>query len=84
MKPTLSVSVAVIALLTVGGAALAELPRSVGEGEGEVNIVAWPGYIERGEDHRRGRIRSIFSKPIRSPWPRPFPRKGRQAGLTRP
>src|SRR5499425_1539140 len=49
MKPTLSVSVAAIALLTVGGAALAELPKSVGQGEGEVDIVAWPGYIERGE-----------------------------------
>ena len=32
-----------------GGIALAETPTAVGEGEGEVDIVAWPGYIERGE-----------------------------------
>ena len=25
------------------------MPKAVGEGEGEVDIVAWPGYIERGE-----------------------------------
>ena len=25
------------------------MPTTVGEGEGEVDIVAWPGYIERGE-----------------------------------
>jgi putative spermidine/putrescine transport system substrate-binding protein len=31
------------------GAALAEPLQSIGEGEGEVSIVAWPGYIERGE-----------------------------------
>src|ERR1051325_6239225 len=49
MKPTLSVSVAAIALLAIGGAALAEMPKSVGQGEGQVDIVAWPGYIERGE-----------------------------------
>src|SRR5499427_3133403 len=52
MKPTLSVTAAAIALLTVGSAALAELPKSVGEGEGEVDIVAWPGYIERGESDK--------------------------------
>src|SRR5215472_827874 len=52
MKPTLSVSVAAIAFLAVGGAALAELPKSLGEGEGEVDIVAWPGYVERGESDK--------------------------------
>ncbi len=30
-------------------AAQAEPLQSIGEGEGEVAIVAWPGYIERGE-----------------------------------
>src|SRR5688572_33245641 len=43
---------AVLALLAVsamGGIALAqELKKEVGKGEGQVNIVAWPGYIERG------------------------------------
>ena len=29
--------------------ASAEMVTSIGAGEGELNIVAWPGYIERGE-----------------------------------
>src|SRR6476646_8663783 len=49
MKPTLSVAASFVALLVLGGTALAEMPKAVGEGEGEVDIVAWPGYIERGE-----------------------------------
>ena len=49
MKPTLSVAASFVALLALGGTALAEMPKAVGEGEGEVDIVAWPGYIERGE-----------------------------------
>ena len=32
-----------------GAAALADMPKAVGDGEGQVDIVAWPGYIERGE-----------------------------------
>ncbi len=34
--------------LSVSGQALAQMTE-VGEGEGQVNIVAWAGYIERGE-----------------------------------
>ena len=49
MKPKSGISVAVVALFAFGGIALAETPKAVGEGEGEVDIVAWPGYIERGE-----------------------------------
>ncbi len=37
------------ASLMASGAALAEPLQSIGKGEGEVAIVAWPGYIERGE-----------------------------------
>ncbi|MCP4384351.1 MAG: ABC transporter substrate-binding protein [Hyphomicrobiales bacterium] len=33
----------------VGQAVSAEMVMELGDGEGEVNIVAWPGYIERGE-----------------------------------
>ena len=29
--------------------ALAEMVTELGDGEGQLNIVAWPGYIERGE-----------------------------------
>ena len=30
-------------------AAAQEMKKEIGEGEGQVDIVAWPGYIERGE-----------------------------------
>ena len=33
----------------VGGALLAQDCQRVGAGEGAVSIVAWAGYIERGE-----------------------------------
>ena len=40
MKPTFSVAAAAVALLAIGGTAFAEMPKAVGEGEGEVDIVA--------------------------------------------
>jgi len=48
MKLTRSVA-AVIALVALGGTAYAKMPTEIGKGEGEVDIIAWPGYIERGE-----------------------------------
>ena len=41
----------VSALLALGTtqALAAEMPTKIGKAEGQVNIVAWPGYIERGE-----------------------------------
>src|SRR6478609_5372663 len=62
MKPTLSVAASFVALLVLGGAALAEMPKAVGEGEGEVDIVAWPGYIERGETDKNYDWVSEFEK----------------------
>lgn len=47
LKHTL-VSVIAIAALS-GLASAAEMKKEIGAGEGQVNIVAWPGYIERGE-----------------------------------
>ena len=42
--------VSALALLAAAGAASAqEMKKEVGAGEGQVDIVAWPGYIERGE-----------------------------------
>ena len=52
MKPTTNVLASAIALIALGGTAYAEMPKAVGEGEGEVDIVAWPGYIERGESDK--------------------------------
>jgi putative spermidine/putrescine transport system substrate-binding protein len=36
----------------VAEAARADMMKSVGKGEGEVDIVAWAGYIERGENDK--------------------------------
>ena len=52
MKLTFSVAAAAVAVIALGGTALAEMPKAVGAGEGEVDIVAWPGYIERGESDK--------------------------------
>ena len=37
----------------LGSAAWADMPTSVGAGEGQVDIVAWPGYIERGDTDKK-------------------------------
>ena len=50
MHPASRVAAISAALLTVSSLAVyADPPTAIGEGEGEVSIVAWPGYIERGE-----------------------------------
>ena len=33
----------------LAGMAWADMKTEIGPGEGQVDIVAWPGYIERGE-----------------------------------
>jgi putative spermidine/putrescine transport system substrate-binding protein len=42
-------SAAAVALALGASAADADMLKKVGKGEGVVDIVAWPGYIERGE-----------------------------------
>ena len=50
MTPTRSFLVATAVLLLSGmPLARADAPKAVGSGEGQVDILAWPGYIERGE-----------------------------------
>ncbi len=50
MKKMLRGATAMTLALSVAQAALAqEMMTEIGEGEGELRIVAWPGYIERGE-----------------------------------
>jgi len=44
-----SCTVLAMAGTIAGQAAAAEMLTEIGPGEGQVNIVAWPGYIERGE-----------------------------------
>jgi putative spermidine/putrescine transport system substrate-binding protein len=40
------------ALLASAGLQAAEMPKALGAGEGRLDIVAWPGYIERGESDK--------------------------------
>lgn len=48
MGNQITCGVAVLAML-LANATSAQTLTSIGPGEGQVNIVAWPGYIERGE-----------------------------------
>lgn len=53
MTPTRKTLVASTAILLLGSfSAWGEPLQSVGKGEGQVDIVAWPGYIERGESDK--------------------------------
>jgi putative spermidine/putrescine transport system substrate-binding protein len=50
MKIAHRMIVSVIAAGALSATALAqEMKKEIGAGEGQVDIVAWPGYIERGE-----------------------------------
>jgi putative spermidine/putrescine transport system substrate-binding protein len=49
MRASLRLATATAVALAYGMPANAEMLKEVGKGEGEVDIVAWAGYIERGE-----------------------------------
>ncbi len=50
MKSVLKSSAAILLSVTVAGQTMAQaMITEIGAGEGQVNIVAWPGYLERGE-----------------------------------
>ncbi|MGE8455578.1 MAG: spermidine/putrescine ABC transporter substrate-binding protein, partial [Pseudomonas alloputida] len=40
------------AMLASASLQAAEAPKALGAGEGRLDIVAWPGYIERGESDK--------------------------------
>ena len=67
MRKTTAVTTTVSALcLTVlcGTAQAADLPQSLGKGEGRLDIIARPGYIERGQsDKTTTGSPSLKSKP---------------------
>ena len=45
--------ISAVAVAAIGGIAYAEdMKKEIGPGEGQVDIVAWPGYIERGESDK--------------------------------
>ena len=50
MKSFLKSCTALTVALSFSGQALAaDMLKEIGKGEGQVSIIAWPGYIERGE-----------------------------------
>ncbi|MGE3873716.1 MAG: ABC transporter substrate-binding protein [Parvibaculaceae bacterium] len=49
MKSVKRTLLSVAAVAAFAGGAAADMQKEVGAGEGQVNIVAWPGYIERGD-----------------------------------
>ncbi|MBA3520077.1 MAG: spermidine/putrescine ABC transporter substrate-binding protein, partial [Rhizobiales bacterium] len=50
MRRTLHGILAAVTAASMSSAAFSqEMLNAVGPGEGQVDIVAWPGYIERGE-----------------------------------
>jgi len=49
MKRFLAVCTALSLLVALSAGSRAAMLQKIGKGEGKVNIVAWPGYIERGE-----------------------------------
>ncbi|MGH1356672.1 MAG: ABC transporter substrate-binding protein [Thalassovita sp.] len=50
MRQILKSCTAITCALAIASPSLAaDMVTEIGEGEGQVNIVAWPGYIERGE-----------------------------------
>jgi putative spermidine/putrescine transport system substrate-binding protein len=54
MKLSHRIIVSVIAAGALSTTALAqEMKKEIGTGEGQVDIVAWPGYIERGETDKK-------------------------------
>ncbi len=51
-RKTLLLSALTTALLASAAAQAADLPKSVGAGEGQLDIIAWPGYIENGSNDK--------------------------------
>ena len=49
MSQSIKLTATVAAMVLAAQAASADMLTAIGAGEGEVSIVAWPGYIERGE-----------------------------------
>ncbi|MEI5681642.1 MULTISPECIES: ABC transporter substrate-binding protein [unclassified Mesorhizobium] len=63
MKSFLKTCTALTMALSFSGQAMAqEMLKEIGKGEGQVNIIAWPGYIERGETDKAYDWVSDFEK----------------------
>ena len=61
MKAFLKSCTAIALACSFSGQALAQV-KEIGKGEGQLNIIAWPGYIERGETDKNYDWVSDFEK----------------------
>ena len=52
MKSLIAFALAAAAMAGLATAASADMLQKLGAGEGEVDIVAWPGYVERGDSDK--------------------------------
>ncbi|SDH60172.1 putative ABC transporter substrate-binding protein YdcS [Pseudomonas panipatensis] len=52
MRKTALLSAITTALLASAGVQAADAAKAVGAGEGRLDIIAWPGYIERGQSDK--------------------------------
>ena len=53
LKPTLLIAAMLSTLASaVISSAIAEPLAKVGKGEGKLDVIAWPGYLERGESDK--------------------------------
>lgn len=49
-------------VVTIATAHAAEPPTSLGKGEGRLDIIAWPGYVERGQTDKQYDWVTAFEK----------------------
>jgi putative spermidine/putrescine transport system substrate-binding protein len=52
MKSIKTSMIAILAAASMAGPAMADMVKALGAGEGQLDIVAWPGYVERGESDK--------------------------------
>ncbi len=62
MKSFLKTCTALTVAMSFSGQVMAQEMKEIGKGEGQVNIIAWPGYIERGETDKAYDWVSDFEK----------------------
>lgn len=62
MRSTFRMGAMAMATIVSGQVAAQEALQTIGAGEGELSIVAWPGYIERGESDKSYDWVSSFEK----------------------
>ena len=76
MRKTALFSAITTALLASAGVQAADAIKAVGAGEGRLDIIAWPGYIERGQSDKAYDWVTRFDMSFRYTVPTTFSRYG--------